>query len=174
MVDIQHHLADRGKRFAAYLFDIIPIVIIVFITFYIFFGFDETLDRYFNRGDDIEPRIYFLHQRNWIRDISFLVWMAYCIIMESSVRQATFGKSAMGIKVVDASGNRLTFGKSFIRNITKILSLAVFAVGFIWILFDKKKQGWHDKLSKTYVVDNELKAHRGSISQMMPPPLIHP
>lgn len=171
MEDIKTHLADNGKRFIAYLIDALPIMLVVFGIFYLFFGFDETLDRYFNRGDDIQPRIDFLRQRNWIRDISFLTWIAYCVFMESSARQGTWGKSAMGIIVVDASGNRITLSRSFARNINKLLSLLVFSLGFIWILFDKNKQGWHDKLSKTYVVEKEFNTHHQSIQpiEQIPP-----
>ena len=70
--------------------------------------------------------------------------------------QGTFGKKAMGIKVVDKNGERLTPGKSTARNLSKLISFVIIFLGFIWILFDKKKQGWHDKLNKTFVVDEEF------------------
>lgn len=151
-MEIQQNLADRGKRLAAYLIDMIPIILIVFGFFYLFLGFDATLNEYFNRGTELEPRVKFLKERNWIREISFIVWVIYCIVMESSERQGTFGKSAMGIKVVDEHGNRMTLSKSFGRNTSKILSYLVVFLGFLWILFDKEKQGWHDKINKTFVV----------------------
>ncbi len=59
----------------------------------------------------------------------------------------------MGIKVVDENGDKITLGKSLGRNTSKILSYSVISLGFIWILFDKKKQGWHDKINRTYVVN---------------------
>ncbi|MEO6693508.1 MAG: RDD family protein [Saprospiraceae bacterium] len=156
MDSIQHNLAGRRKRFLAYLIDFIPISILVFGVFYIFFGFDETLERYFNRGKESQPLLDFYIQRNWIRDISFLTWVVYCIIMEASENQGTFGKSAMGIKVIDQYGNRMSIIKSIGRNTCKILSFIVISLGFIWILFDKKRQGWHDKINKTYVVDKNF------------------
>lgn len=139
----------------AYLIDVLPITLLVFGVFYLFLGFDETLDKYLNRGTEIEPRIKFMEQRNWIRDISLLIWIIYCIIFEASPKQGTIGKSLMEIKVVDNSGNRLTLYKSLARNLSKILSYSIIALGFIWILFDKKRQGWHDKLNNTYVVSND-------------------
>jgi uncharacterized RDD family membrane protein YckC len=155
MIEIENHLADREKRFWAYLIDIIPIALIVFGVFYLFLGFDEILERYQNRGNDIQPRIDFLKQRNWIREISFFIWMIYCIFMEASDKQGTFGKIAMGIKVVDENGIRMSLNKSFRRNISKILSYFVLSLGFIWILFDKKKQGWHDKINRTFVINED-------------------
>ena len=156
-MEIEKKLADRGKRFLAYLIDVLPITVLVFGVFYLFLGFDETLDKYLNRGTDIEPRSKFMEQRNWIRDISLLIWIIYCIIFEASPKQGTIGKSLMEIKVVDNAGNRLTLYKSFARNLSKILSYSIIALGFIWILFDKKRQGWHDKLNNTYVVSSDYK-----------------
>jgi uncharacterized RDD family membrane protein YckC len=72
--------------------------------------------------------------------------------MESSVRQGSLGKSIMGIKVVDDHGSRMTLSRSIGRKQSKILSYFVISLGFLWILFDKKKQGWHDKINNTYVV----------------------
>jgi len=155
-MEIQQKLADRGKRLGAFLIDMIPIILIVFGVFYLFLGFDATLTEYLNRGTDVEPRIKFLRERNWIREISFIIWVIYCIVMEFSERQGTFGKSAMGIKVVDESGNRMTLSKSIGRNTSKILSYLVVSLGFLWILFDKKKQGWHDKINKTFVVNKNF------------------
>ena len=155
MTSIQPDLADKGKRVIAYLIDIVPILCLVFGVFYLFFGFDQTIANYLNRGNDIAPRIAFLKQRNWIRDSSFLCWVVYCIFMEASSRQGTFGKSIMGIKVVNASRERLTLRESVGRNMSKLLSYGIVGLGFIWILFDKNKQGWHDKLNHTYVIKND-------------------
>jgi len=156
------NLAGRGRRLVAYLIDITPIALIVFGVFYLFYGFDTTLNQYLNRGTDIEPRIKFLQERNWIRESSFMVWIIYCMIMESSGLQGTLGKSVMGIKVVDENGDRMTLSKSVGRNLSKVLSYFVIFLGFIWILFDKKKQGWHDKINKTFVVNTNVVQKSGT------------
>lgn len=149
--EIQKNLARRADRALAYLIDILPITLAVFAIAYFFLGFDDVMTRYFNRGDAIEPRIEFIRKRNLIRESGFLLWIIYCTFMEFSASQGTLGKRAVRIKVIDHEGNRLTFQKSLLRNLTKILSYLLF-LGFIWILFDKKKQGWHDKINKTFVV----------------------
>ena len=102
------------------------------------------------------PRLAFLIQRNQIRDISFLIWILYSTIMDCSREQGSFGKQLVGIKVVDFQGERLTIKKSILRNLGKILSKLALFIGFIWILFDKNKQGWHDKIGKTYVVTKDF------------------
>lgn len=158
MIEIYKHLASSGERLIAYLIDILLIVIIVTGFFYFFLGFDGVLENYFSQKGDLLARIEFLNQRNWIRNISFIAWILYCIPMEASPAQGTLGKRLMGIRVVDEFGNRMDLYKSARRNISKTVSIAVFSLGFIWILFDKKKQGWHDKLGKTFVVDKGFKS----------------
>lgn len=150
------HISDhssRGRRFLAFLIDIVPLTALTFCVFYFFLGFDVTIDNFLNRSDDIAPRIAFLKERNTVRDSSFIIWVFYCSIMESSQWQGTIGKHLMRIKVIDENGYRLSPMLSLRRNTTKILSFLVLSIGFIWILFDPKRQGWHDKIAKTYVVN---------------------
>ncbi|MCF4372590.1 RDD family protein, partial [Acinetobacter baumannii] len=52
----------------------------------------------------------------------------------------------------EKTGNKLTFIQSLIRYIGYIPSILVFCIGLIWVAFDAKKQGWHDKMAKTVVV----------------------
>lgn len=68
---------------------------------------------------------------------------------------ATLGKKALNMKVVDeATGNKLTFGQVIMREVVgKLISGVVLLLGFVWIIFDAKKQGWHDKIAKTVVVN---------------------
>ena len=82
-----------------------------------------------------------------------LILMAYFVFCESSVWQATLGKKLLNIKVVDESFSRISPGTALIRYLFKYLSTFVFLLGYIWIIFDSKKQGWHDKLAKTFVIE---------------------
>jgi uncharacterized RDD family membrane protein YckC len=153
MENIEFRFASNRQRLMAYLIDTLPIVLVLVGISYYFLGFDEVYERYAHRGDDIEPRKEFLKQRNLIREFAFSLWIVYCMFMEASVFQGTFGKKIMGIKVVNEEGERLTLQHSVQRNISKMLSYFVVFLGFVWILIDKNKQGWHDKMSKTYVVE---------------------
>jgi uncharacterized RDD family membrane protein YckC len=85
--------------------------------------------------------------------LSPLITMIYFVVLESSVWQATIGKKILGIKVVDEDYNRVSVLTAFIRYITSYLSAFVLCLGFIWIIFDSRKQGWHDKLAKTFVIE---------------------
>ncbi len=152
MTTTRMELASRSRRLLAYLLDMLPILILVTAFFYVFLDFDQVWREYWKDTQNPTARGAFLYHRNWIRNISMLLWIGYSIGMEGSGYQGTFGKYLTGIKVIDDSGNPITPAIAWKRNLTKIASLAAFGLGFIWILFDKKNQGWHDKLQKTYVV----------------------
>ncbi len=67
--------------------------------------------------------------------------------------RATPGKMALKLEVVDAdSGKTASFGQCIGRFIAYIISAIPFHLGFIWAAFDKRKQGWHDKLANTVVI----------------------
>lgn len=78
-------------------------------------------------------------------------WL-YFAIMESSGRQATLGKMALGIRVVDQEGERISFAKATGRYFAKILSALILLIGFIMAAFDQRKQALHDRLAGTYVL----------------------
>ncbi|MBT8219089.1 MAG: RDD family protein [Bacteroidia bacterium] len=146
-------LASRGKRLVAFLIDNFPITFLIALVYFRFFGFEEVYMTYLEDPTDEESKSAFIRLRNQVRDISFFLYLSYCILMEGSELQATLGKRIMKIKVVHHSGQPLSLIQAVNRNISKILSSIVYSIGFIWILFDKKHQGWHDKIAKTYVVN---------------------
>jgi uncharacterized RDD family membrane protein YckC len=65
----------------------------------------------------------------------------------------TPGKMAVGVRVVNAGGAKPGLGIAALREILgKFISFCIILLGFIWIAFDGKKQGWHDRIAGTYVV----------------------
>lgn len=67
--------------------------------------------------------------------------------------QATPGKMAIAARVVDArTGGNPTLNQLVIRALGYFLSTLVFGLGFVWVAFDLRKQGWHDKLANTVVI----------------------
>mgnify|MGYP001176811683 CR=1 FL=1 len=64
----------------------------------------------------------------------------------------TPGKMILGLKVIGEDGTPLTFGAAFLRSVGYLISSVVLNLGFLWVAFDKKKQGWHDKIAGTTIV----------------------
>jgi len=83
--------------------------------------------------------------------ISILGFLLYYAIMESSTRQATLGKMAVGIKVGDEQGNKLSFANALGRTAAKYISALILYIGYMMVGWDDRKQGLHDKIADTYV-----------------------
>lgn len=85
--------------------------------------------------------------------LSVIVSGAYFTYFEGSARGAGVGKQAMGIRVIDAhTGEPIGYPRAFVRWISQILSSIVLLLGYFWMLWDREKQCWHDKLAGDVVV----------------------
>lgn len=75
--------------------------------------------------------------------IGYVVLSLYCMSKSTSI-----GKSILGLKVYKKDTKKpLGFFMMLIREIIgKTISSFILCIGFLWILFDKDNQGWHDKL----------------------------
>ncbi|MCX7025119.1 MAG: RDD family protein [Spirochaetes bacterium] len=78
-------------------------------------------------------------------------WL-YFALLESSSGQATLGKKALGMKVTDDRGERISFGKASVRFWSKWVSLLTVGIGFLLAAFTGKKQALHDMMARTLVV----------------------
>jgi len=67
----------------------------------------------------------------------------------------TIGKSTLNIQVVGADGMPVSWGRSLARYFGYIINVVAASIGFLWIVFDPKRQGWHDKIAGTYVVSGD-------------------
>lgn len=73
---------------------------------------------------------------------------------------ATPGKLLFDCQIVDAhSKSRARPGQLIIRYLAYILSAIPLGLGFFWIIFDKRNQGWHDKLARTVVIMQDESLH---------------
>ena len=87
--------------------------------------------------------------------MAFLFPVAYLIWFLKLLRQGlTPGKKLLGLQVIRAqTGQYPGFGFMFLREIVgRILSALFGGLGYLWALFDKNAQAWHDKLAETVVV----------------------
>jgi len=75
----------------------------------------------------------------------------YEALMESSSYQATLGKMALGMKVTDLYGNRISFARATGRYFAKIISFVILCIGYIMVGFTERKQGLHDMIAGTLV-----------------------
>lgn len=87
----------------------------------------------------------------------FILAVGYYTLFWVKQNGQTLGKRLMGIRVVKEDGSPMDIGTSLIRYVGYIISGFVFCLGYLWIIWDSKKQGWHDKIAHTYVVETTEK-----------------
>ena len=119
--------ASFGRRLVAYLLDSILIGIIYGVVYAI-----------------SKPLAY---------PAGILVGLIYFTYFEGTPSGQTVGKKALGIRVIDFSaGGPIGHARAFIRYISRFLSTIPCLLGYFWMLWDKEKQTWHDKLATSVVV----------------------
>jgi len=128
-------------RFGAAIIDTILILVITFPLLIAIYGWE-----YFgteNTGWIAGPADFLI---SWVLPAvaTILFWM---------YRQATPGKMLLSVRIQDANtGAKLSLGQSVGRYLGYFVSTIPLGLGLVWVAFDKKKQGWHDKLAHTVVV----------------------
>lgn len=122
----------------------ILLIIMLFLLFWFYQGdWDLILDT--GRSEQLSV-LWFDVTINYILPfiLTLLVWHIW---------SASPGKILLGLKIVDATtGDKIKPLQSLIRYLGYFPSSLVFGLGLIWVAFDQKKQGWHDKMANTVVI----------------------
>jgi uncharacterized RDD family membrane protein YckC len=149
-------------RFAASLVDGlilgIPFWIVVVVIISMFGGFGMLIHRFPREPQPVDPREVMALMAPFFL-MFFLVWLVFFIlqwlyfaVMESSPRQATFGKSVMSLRVTDSEGQRISFGHATGRFFAKFVSgMVPLGIGYIMAGFTERKQALHDMIAGTLV-----------------------
>jgi uncharacterized RDD family membrane protein YckC len=146
------------RRFLAFIVDMIIIGVIrsfVIVPILLTMGFEisQGIPTDLEDADQMVPFIGMIATLVGIVSIiSTIIFVLYYALMESSSRQASIGKMALGLIVTDENGARLDFSKALIRNLCKIISSMILFIGFIMAAFTQKKQALHDIIARTLVV----------------------
>ena len=99
-------------------------------------------------GVDIKLADFYMHY----------VFEPLVVICFWAIKQATPGMMAVSAKLVDAdTGLAPSTGQCIGRYFAGFLAVLPLGLGIVWIAFDKRKQGWHDKLARTVVIRPQVK-----------------
>ena len=136
-----------GRRLAASLIDMLVVgfltfIMVVGLSFLILLVDIFTAYRYPDREFPVDTMMLWL---------GLIVSVLYFVGYWAKSGQ-TIGKSMLGIKIVGMDGSTLSWGKALLRYIGYLVSGLVLSLGFLWLAFDRKRQGWHDKIAGTIVV----------------------
>jgi uncharacterized RDD family membrane protein YckC len=139
MNDFEVEYAGFWVRVGASMIDTVLVMVILVPLLFSVYGWE-----YFESESLIQGPADFLI--SWVLPAIAVVWFW-------AKRQATPGKSALSLRVVDAdTGGSLSLGQCIGRYLGYFVSMIPLGLGLFWVGFDKKKQGWHDKLAKTVVI----------------------
>ena len=138
---MNNNYAGFWIRFAAYIAD----ALILFIPDYIITEIIRSQFNPINTDQEALVELYALA-------ISLLLWWVYCAGFNSSALQGTPGKKLCSLKVVDNSGNRISFGKASLRYFSSLLSACILIIGYLMVIWTDKKQALHDMIAGTFVV----------------------
>ena len=132
--------AGFWQRAAAFLIDGLIVTVISVPLMVVVFGMREL---------SLDPA-----EHSW--DLLAFLAIAVAVIGFWRYCGATPGKIALAVKIVDAeSGRPPTTGRLVVRFLAYLVSAAPLYLGFLWIAIDRRKQGWHDKIAGTVVINSE-------------------
>jgi len=168
MTEVQY--AGFWKRFLAHIIDQLVLGLVqgvILIPFWIFFGLSLFSSEIMNENNFVSTGLRCQHYNDdlSVAAVSVIIlvvivivilstavqWLYYAV-MESSTRQATLGKMALGLKVTDTEGNRISFARATGRYFGKFISGLIFMIGYIMAGFTAKKQALHDIIASCLVI----------------------
>ncbi len=155
--DLLGQYAGFVSRFIAFAADQLLVWTIILIAnttvMLVLSFFQVTFADIFTFSDDHSTLAQVLHivvvGITLIINITFFV--GYFIFFWMLVGQ-TPGKMLLGVRVVSVNGRPLSFTQALKRLIGYYISMIPFFFGFFWILVSDSRQGWHDKIARTYVI----------------------
>lgn len=126
-------------RFVASIIDSIILIMFTYPFLFLIYG-----GGYFDTGQSVQNSSDVIVTYLFPLVATILFWV---------YKSATPGKIVLFVKIVDAkTGNKPTVKQSVIRYLGYYVSLIPLGLGFFWIAWDAKKQGWHDKMANTVVI----------------------
>ena len=153
------HPAGFFSRFEAFVIDLV----ILFIVQLVGSAFIQMALRFF-RLFGIIPSLQDLLQNSTTEytagSIVIGLFVIGYFVFSWTLVGFTPGKALMGLKVVTKNGEKSSFFRSLLRFFCYWISAIPIFLGFLWILWDPKRQGWHDKIAGTQVIYTPKKAHK--------------
>ena len=132
--------AGFWQRAAAFVIDWLIAIVIVVPVMVLVFGVREV---------SLDPA-----EHSW--DLLAFLAVAGAVIGFWRYCGATPGKIALGVRIVDArTGGTPGILQLTVRFLAYLLSALPLYLGFLWVALDRRKQGWHDKIARTIVINSE-------------------
>ena len=135
--------AGFGLRYGAWMFDfLITLIAIMVFTFVVTAASHRSVV-----GSNMDLLI--------VAGLTVLLFLLNFVVLAGTGGQ-TAGMRILGIYIARVDGRPFTMKQALLRHLVGYpLSTAALFLGFLWMLWDPRQQGWHDKLARTIVVISE-------------------
>jgi uncharacterized RDD family membrane protein YckC len=132
--------AGFGLRYGAWMFDfLITLIAIMTFTFVV-----TAVSRQSVVGSNRDLVI--------VMALTVLLFVLNFVVLAGREGQSA-GMRILGIRIARVDGRPFTIKDAAVRHLVGYpMSVAAFFLGFLWMLWDPRQQGWHDKLARTIVV----------------------
>jgi uncharacterized RDD family membrane protein YckC len=132
--------ADFGQRLGAFLFDLLLFVIVLMVATFVLSSISK---KSIVSSNSMLAAFYIA---------AFVLFALNFIVLAGRAGQ-TVGKRLVGIRIVRENGQPAGFASVLLRHgVGYALSALGAFLGFLWVIWDSKHQGWHDKIARTIVV----------------------
>ncbi len=135
-----HESAGFGLRYGAWMFDfLITLIAIMGFTFIVTAVSHSSV---ISSNEKLIP----------VALLTLLLFILNFVVLAGSNGQSA-GMRILGIYIVREDGRPFTIKDAAMRHLVGYpLSTVAFFLGFLWMLWDPRQQGWHDKIARTLVV----------------------
>jgi uncharacterized RDD family membrane protein YckC len=141
---LQGHYAGFISRLIAYVIDLVIISVSLFVITWTVNTTIEFLNLSSTAVSDFAKIL--------MTGVTIFLFLAGYFILFWALAGQTPGKLIMGLRIVTLDGQQLSLGRSIRRFVGYILSFLTLYIGFLWILVDDRRQGFHDKIAGTCVI----------------------
>jgi uncharacterized RDD family membrane protein YckC len=84
-----------------------------------------------------------------------LVSLTYYVVGWAKGDGQTLGNFTLMMRIVGTNGQPIGWGRAILRYIGYYVAIIPLSIGLLWAAFDSRRQGWHDKLARTYVIESD-------------------
>lgn len=135
------------RRTCAFFVDILVLSLLSLLLFYVsYVGYSVGL-AFHHRPLSLENAGVFLR-------LILLAWLflaAGYFVLFHGMEGKTVGKWLLGLRVVGAHQKPITYSQALVRWFGTLFCTFI-GTGFLWILFNRERRGWHDLLARTWVI----------------------
>jgi uncharacterized RDD family membrane protein YckC len=157
---LQGQYAGFISRTIAFVGDLLVIILVLIVVnavvqvpLDLFFGIDLNACPAVSSWQDLLwPSTLLCYGAKWLQVALVVVIPPGYFVLFWALGGQTLVQYAMGLRVVRVDGKRMTVLRSLARWLGYFVSFVALGLGFLWVLWDDRRQGFHDKLVKTVVI----------------------